>query len=370
MTRRFAPHSDRRRVLVVDDERGPREALRMVLAPEHEVITAASAARAIEVLNGGAVDVVTLDLHRPGSDGPALLSRIRSQWPDAQVIVITGHGDLASAVHGLRHGIADYLPKPFDVAEVADAVRRALARRPRATAAERRGGELAFLIGLAEMAELQDGLAIGHGRRVACYAVALAERVGMSEAECQQLWLAGMIHDLGKLAVPAELLSQPRLLHGDERAFIERHTVLGERLLAPLGLSPRVCDVVRHHHEWWNGAGHPDGLSRDSIPFEARIVTLADAWDAMSSDRPYREALAKQAAIDEIAILAGRQFDPDLAKEMIALVEGDGIEHEIALAAVESVSKSEHAPSAWSPNLEDSRCRHSESSSRSISGGV
>jgi len=363
--------STRATVLVVDDERGPRETLRMILQPAYRVLVVATGAEALEALHTTPIDVVTLDLAMPGVGGEELMRTIRSDFADVEVIVITGHGSLGSAREGIRCGLADYLEKPFDVGQVTAAVYRAMSRRRGRRRLVRFLGELGDAVGretdlnavlslvegdarlrahlgellsrsaaeirplealdperslgffeaLAETIEAQDPFMRGHARRAASYSTLLAERIGLGEAERDALRIAALLHDVGKIGVPSELLTRRGTLTLLERRAVERHAVVGARLLVPLGVGDGLIDAIRHHHERWDGKGYPDGLAGEACPTSARLLQIADAFDAMTCDRPYRRALTQKVAIAELRRAAGTQFDPVLVKEFLALVE-------------------------------------------------
>jgi putative nucleotidyltransferase with HDIG domain len=288
------------------------------------------------------------------------------------MVVITGYGSLENAVEGLRNGVSDYLQKPFDVVQVTAAVTRALARRaargrlvrfldelgqlagrerevaeilselrqsgrlrgrlgelfdaagarpsalPTAVSPER---AIEFLQVLAETIETRDAFLRGHGRRVSFYASLLAHRLELSQEDIEHVRIASFFHDLGKIGVPSEVLRRPGALSPAERGQMERHTEIGARLVDPLDLPPAVRAGIRHHHERWDGTGYPDGLAGAEIPLAGRIVAVADAFDAMSSDRPYRRALERGLVEAELRTFGGSQFDPDLVKEFLAILE-------------------------------------------------
>jgi len=389
--------SNRATVLVVDDERGPRESLRMILSPTYEVVLAAGGAEALEALHTRPVDVVTLDLAMPGLRGQELMRAIRMDFPDVEVIVVTGHGSLDSATDAIRLGISDYLQKPFDVVQVTAAVYRALARRRgrrrmvrfleeladvvgrdvqvsavleqvetdagmRNRLAEilaRSGPELAppptepertlpFFEVLADTIESQDPCMRGHARRTAFYASLLADRLGLPESEKRHARLAAFLHDIGKIGVPGALLVRQGPLAPHERAEVERHPEVGARLIAPLGVSAGLVAAVRHHHERWDGTGYPDRMRGDAIPLVARIVQIADAFDAMTGGRPERPALDRRAAIAELERCAGTQFDPVLVKEFAVVAEGARGELDLELVADLVASTREMSGSAVS----------------------
>jgi putative nucleotidyltransferase with HDIG domain len=370
-------------ILVVDDERGPRESLRMILAPSFRVLGASTAVDALAQLRAGPVDIVTIDLNMPGMGGQDLMRRVHEEFPDTETIVITGCATVESAAESVRMGICDYLEKPFDVVKVGAAVSRAMARRRarfglrsfleelgsvvgrdedadailrEVERSQKMRGRLARLLGergaekasrteadvlrtvdflevLAETIETKSGYMRGHARRVSFYAGLLAERVGVHGKDQEQLRLAAFLHDLGKVGVPSELLTRAGGLDPHERRLVEQHPVIGARLVRPLLLQSDLTLAIQHHHEWWDGTGYPDGLSGADIPYPARIVAIADAFDAMSCDRPYRRALRREVALAEFSRFAGVQFDPNLVKEFAAIVESSTNDVDITLLA-------------------------------------
>ncbi len=358
-------------VLIVDDERGPRESLRMILSPSYRVICARSGSEALEMLTSESVDVITLDLKMPGMAGEEVMRTVREAHPHVEIVIITGCASIETATEGIRYGICDYLQKPFDVVQVTGAVTRALARRRARTSlvtfleslgevvgkeadaaaileevqkSQKLRGRMGALLGerqearpvgdqqaaeqtveflevLAETIETKDRFMRGHARRVAFYAGLMAERLALSDETQEQVRIAGFLHDLGKVGVPTDLLLRAGALEPQERVIVEQHPVIGAHLLKPLDLPSRIPVAIRHHHEWWDGSGYPDGLSAEEIPLEARIVSVADAFDAMTCDRPYRQGLRREIVVSEFKRYGGIQFDPELAKLFLEILE-------------------------------------------------
>jgi len=359
-------------ILVADDERGPRESLRMILEPSHRVLQAESGAEALEILRTESIDLLTLDLNMPGMKGEEVMRTVRTEYPNVEIIVITGCGTVESAAEGIRYGICDYLQKPFDVVAVTAAVMRALIRRrsrsrltnfleelghvmgrdtdvhrlladveksqklrgrltglfsksngpgPDEKVQNERARSVEFLEVLAETIETKDRFMRGHARRVAYYASLMADRLNLGAQQQEEVRMAAFLHDLGKVGVPTDLLLRPAALEPEERAIVEEHPVIGARLVKPLDIPTSIGLAIHHHHEWWNGTGYPDGLAAEDIPLAARIIGVVDAFDAMSSDRPYRRALDRTLVIGELEGCAGTQFDPVLAKEFVVLLE-------------------------------------------------
>jgi len=346
----------RSRVLIVDDERGPRESLRMILSGHYVVSTAENGAEALDLLRTGSIDLVTVDLNMPGMKGDELMRTIRAEFPQTEIIIITGCGSIETAVEGIRHGVFDYLTKPFDVVQVTASVERALERRAsrarmvcflegisrilgrnrdsgvvldeldasplaqerlRAVLEEpvlgpesgnaRIGGPstIEFLEVLAETIESRDLFMRGHARRVAFYSDLLAASLCLSREERNHVRMAAFLHDIGKVGAASDLLAGIVMPEPERLESIQSHPV-------PLGLDAPIATTVRHHHERYDGAGYPDGLSGDAIPLAARIIGITDAFDAMTCERPYRRARTRDEALIELRSEAGRQFDPSL----------------------------------------------------------
>ncbi len=356
-------------ILIVDDERGPRESLRMILKPTYDVLVASGGQEAISVVKERQVDLVTLDLNMPGVKGLEVLRTIRSISPKTEVIIITGFATVQSAVEGIRYGVHDFITKPFDIGEVMATIDRALRKqravrqlneflegmgnllgRDRSTSqalsvVEADSGLILgmrkaiqdafqpisesnshqrvfeFIEVLADTLESKDEYTHGHSRRVSYYASILAEGAGLDTEVREEVRLASFLHDIGKVGVSNRLIMKDGRLTAEEHAVVSKHPEIGESLLLPLKLAPGIIQAVRHHHEHYDGNGYPDRISGQDIPIGARIILIADAYDAMNSDRPYRKALPIQAVIREFKKHAGTQFDPELAARFSDLLE-------------------------------------------------
>ena len=371
------PRGRRQQILVVDDERGPRESLRMILSGSHRVTTAVEGAEALEILRTESIDLVTVDLNMPGMKGDELMRTIRAEFPQTEIIIITGCGSVETAVEGIRHGVFDYLTKPFDVVQVMASVERALARREsrqrmvgflegisrvlgrnedatvvleeldasplaqerlRAILAEpiletelssaRVNGPrtIEFLEVLAETIESRDVYMRGHARRVAFYADLIAARLCLSTEERDHVRMAAFLHDIGKVGAASDLLVGKVMPEVERLASIHDHPAIGERLLLPLGLAAPVAATVRHHHERYDGSGYPDGLAGDDIPLAARIIAVVDAFDAMTCQRPYRDAKTRDEALIELRACARAQFDAGIVEFFCELAQSGAID--------------------------------------------
>jgi putative two-component system response regulator len=315
--------------LIVDDEPSVRRSLvRMLQAQGFICFEAGTGREALGVLERiGEAPLVISDMKMPELDGIGLLGALRERYPDTSVIMLTGMSETTTAVDCLHMGAADFLLKPISVGELQARVARALEKRALVLQnrfyqqhLERQVHEQAvriqelFLQGvqmLARALEAKDAYTRGHSIRVSQYAVGTAQRLGFDGASLDGIRLGGELHDIGKIGTREAVLHKPGTLTDEEFRQITEHPVLGERMLLPLAReSPDVLRIVRSHHERLDGRGFPDGLRGEMIPIEARIVAVADSFDAMTTERPYRDARQPDAAVAELRRVAGTQLDP------------------------------------------------------------
>ncbi|HET9039833.1 MAG TPA: HD domain-containing phosphohydrolase [Gemmatimonadales bacterium] len=315
--------------LIVDDEPSVRRSLvRMLQAQGFTCFEAGSGREALGVLERiGEAPLVISDMKMPELDGIGLLEALREHYPDTSVIMLTGMSETSTAVDCLHMGAADFLLKPISVGELQARVSRVLEKRALVLQnrfyqqhLERQVHEQAvriqelFLQGvqmLARALEAKDAYTRGHSIRVSQYAVGTAQRLGFDGGRLDGIRLGGELHDIGKIGTREAVLHKPGTLTPEEFRQITEHPALGERMLLPLAQeSPDVLRIVRSHHERLDGRGFPDGLRGEKIPIEARIVAVADAFDAMTTERPYRDARQPDDAVAELRRVAGTQLDP------------------------------------------------------------
>jgi putative two-component system response regulator len=323
--------------LVVDDEPSVRRSLvRMLQAQCFNCFEAGSGREALGVLERiGDAPLVISDMRMPELDGVGLLEAVRQRYPDTSVIMLTGMTETTTAVDCLHMGAADFLLKPISVGELQARVARVLEKRALVLQnrfyqqnLERQVHEQAqriqelFLQGvqmLARALEAKDAYTRGHSIRVSQYAVGTAQRLGFDGPSLDGIRLGGELHDIGKIGTREAVLHKPGTLTDDEFRQITEHPALGERMLLPLAAeSPDVLRIVRSHHERLDGRGFPDGLRGEKIPIEARIVAVADAFDAMTTERPYRDSRPPEVAVAELRRVAGTQLDPDAVEAFVA----------------------------------------------------
>ncbi len=318
------------RVLIVDDEPRLRRVLVRVLEGEgFSCVEASSGVEAVATLERETFLLVISDIRMPEMDGVALLREITRRWPDTGVLVVTAVAEVESAVACLHLGALDYVAKPFHLDEVRARVRQATEKRSlilenrsyqlnleeRVQEQARRIEELFFggAESLVQALEAKDAYLRGHSLRVAEYAVGVARELGLPGDVVDRILLGSHLHDIGKIGVREAVLHKAGTLTDDEYHHIMAHPVIGARILASL-FPPGSLEVAiaRSHHERMDGRGLPDGLTGDRIPLEVRLVTLADAFDAMTSVRPYRPSLGVERALQELHDNRDVQFDADV----------------------------------------------------------
>ena len=304
------------RILVVDDEAVVRTLIEEILADAgHDVVGVGSGAECLDRLDDDSLEIVVSDILMPDLSGLELLDEVRERRPSLPVVLVTGGGTQAIFTQALSGGANGLVMKPFSHAELQDVVATALERADRAERELRMRLLTPTLAGaLANAIEARDPTMQGHCERMSALAMRLGVEFGLDDAELEVVRLGAILHDVGKIGIPARVLLSDDALTDEELALMRTHPLIGDRLLEPLDLLESVRPVVRHHHERWDGAGYPDGLAGEAIPRPARIVALADAVEAMSGDRSWRAPLTKEEVVQELDEGSGSQWDPSLAE--------------------------------------------------------
>jgi putative two-component system response regulator len=284
-------------ILVADDNEANRELLSALLSAEgYQVVSAADGQQALEQVVSGAIDLVLLDVVMPRPTGFEVCLAIKSK-PETRlipVVLLTSLNGDSDRITGIMCGADDFLSKPVNKHELLARVHSLL--RLKQFTDELDNAET-VLSSLALSIEAKDPYTEGHCDRLSKYSVLLAEKLGLPEDLRVALRRGGLVHDIGKLAVPEHILLKPGPLTPEERRIMENHTIAGERICAPLRSFRNVLPIIRHHHEKWDGSGYPDGLKGEQIPLTARILQTTDIYDALTTDRPYRKALSREKAI-------------------------------------------------------------------------
>src|SRR6266850_982541 len=308
-------------ILVADDNEANRELLSALLSAEgYQVVCAANGQEALAQVDSGSIDLALLDVVMPRRTGFQVCQAMKSK-PETRlipVVLITSLNSDADRIHGIMCGADDFLNKPVNKHELLARVHSLL--RLKQFTDELDNAET-VLFSLALSIEAKDPYTEGHCDRLSKYSVALGEKLGLPQDLRVALRRGGLVHDIGKLSVPEHILLKPGPLTPEERKIMEQHTVIGERICAPLRSFRNVLPIIRHHHEKQDGSGYPDGLKGAQVPLTARILQITDIYDALTTDRPYRKALPVEKALAIMREEVKRSWwDGSLVNELEALV--------------------------------------------------
>jgi cyclic di-GMP phosphodiesterase len=315
------PGLDRERVLIAEDDVANQALLgRLLERAGYRSFVVGDGRDAIRAVMEGAPDLVLLDIGLPGMNGLDVCRRLRAdpRTVALPIILVTGQTSSREVVAGLDAGADDFVRKPYDEAELMARVRSVL-RLARVTAEV--VGAHGVIAALANAVEAKDATTEMHCQRLAGLAHQLGLRAGLEPDPLKGVVFGALLHDIGKIGVADAILNKPGPLTEQEWHEMRQHPIIGERICEPLATAARFAPIIRSHHERWDGQGYPDRLRGEQIPFGARIVGIVDAYDAMIHERPYRAARSVEAAVDEVRRLAGAQFDPELVRLFVDIVE-------------------------------------------------
>jgi len=354
-------------VLFVDDEVNILKAVQRLFRNEPFRVLAASRAReALELLENESPQVVVTDQRMPEMSGVDLLSAVRERHPDVVRMMLTGYTEIDVAVEAINRGaIYRLITKPWNDEELKATIRQALEQhelkreikrlnqvtreqnfklqdmnrtleakvgdRTRQLADKHRQlktGYIETIRALAEAVDAKDAYTRGHSERVGVYATKVAREMGMARERIERVYIAGLLHDVGKIGVRDAVITKPDRLTDEEYEEIKAHPIIGARILEPISFLADVVPCVRHHHEWYDGStrGYPDQLRGDQIPLGSRVILVADTLEAMTSDRPYRKGLPLETVLAELHKYSGSQFDPVCVDAMLRLLNREGEE--------------------------------------------
>jgi len=333
------------RILIVDDEHYMRDVLTKVVCAEgYKSNTAGDAQEAMQKLAQAAYDMVLTDITMPGVDGLQLLRHVSTHYPETAVIMITGVSDLKSAVQALSSGAYDYVTKPFNMFELKSKIFKALERRrllfenrqyqlDLERRVEEQTAEVRNVLGdvrnayshtleaLINALDARERETQRHSKRVSEYTMLMARQMNIPSAELLDIERGALLHDIGKIGTSDNILLKPSKLTEEEWVEIRKHPEIGYQILKGINFLEEAARMVLQHQEKFDGTGYPQRLAGKGILLGARIFAVVDAFDAMTSDRPYRKALSYQTAREEIIRCAGTQFDPQLVECFLSIPE-------------------------------------------------
>ena len=330
-------------ILIADDEEAIREVVSTLLeAQGYHCLTVGNGRQALESLSTHPVDLVLSDMVMPEMDGMQLLSWLRTHDRDIPVIMVTAMHDVSTALEAMRRGAYDYILKPFERDQLLMGVRRALEHRRLIVEnrnyqknlerlVQQRTAELKNALSQLEESydetlealggalDLKDSETEGHCKRVMVFTLAIAKSMDIEPSHLPQLSRAAFLHDIGKMAIPDRILRKPGPLTEEERTIMRTHCEIGYNMLVRIPFLREAAEIVLAHQEYYDGTGYPRGLRGEQIPLGARIFAIADALDAMISDRPYRSALPVAHARGEVQRCCGTQFDPSVVEVFLSI---------------------------------------------------
>jgi len=332
------------RILIVDDKETIREIVSsMLTSANFKCRQAASGMEALALLDSGEeFELMLSDLMMANLDGIGLLEKTKERFPDMPVVMVTAVHDISVALAALRNGAYDYLLKPFEREQLLATVRRALENRRlklenreyltnMELLVEARTEQLRKAMGnlersyditleaLGDALDLKDAETEGHSKRVTAFTIAIARALGLSADEIRVIARGAFLHDIGKMAIPDNILRKPDKLTPDEVTIMREHCFHGYQILKKIPFLAEAAEIVYSHQERFDGTGYPRGLKGEEIPLGARMFSVADTLDAITSNRPYRAAQTVEAAREEIERWSGRQFDPEIVRTFISM---------------------------------------------------
>jgi len=331
------------RILAVDDEPHVRAMIGATLERQgFDVQLAASGREALDILDRGAFDLVLTDIVMQDGNGIALLDRIHGLQPQLPVVMVTAIHDISVAIDSMRRGAYDYLLKPFEREHLVSTVKRALDHRQALQDSHNYQQNLEQVVtartemlrqamenlehsydvtleALGDALDLKDSETEGHSKRVTAYTIALARAMGITPAQIKIIARGAFLHDIGKMAIPDDILRKPGKLTHEEQQVMREHCARGYHMLRKIPFLSEAAEIVFSHQEHFDGTGYPSGLAGGEIPVGSRIFAIADTLDAITSDRPYRKARSFDHARQEILTGSGTQFDPNVVEVFLKI---------------------------------------------------
>lgn len=329
-------------ILVVDDDATNLRTANQILTSENmRVSSAKSGEQALEFLKGNKPDLILLDVHMTGIDGFETIRRIKAEETTREIpiILLTADDDQDTETRALREGAMDFIKKPFIpdvlILRARNTIELTRLQKNLTAEVEKKASEIIkerdrvermimqVVKTLSGAIDAKDPYTNGHSLRVAEYAKRIAKKAGYSDTKLMEIYMMALLHDIGKIGVPDTILNKPGKLSSDEYAKVKEHPAIGAKILENISEFPDISVGALYHHERYDGKGYPKGISGEKIPEEARIIAVADCYDALTSNRSYRDMLKPREARERIEKDKGKQFDPRFADIMISMIDED-----------------------------------------------
>ena len=318
--------NEKKTILLVDDEENNIQLLKRTLRGKYDIITASDGKEALDIISekGEDISLIISDQRMPEMTGTDFLKETAKIHPEIIKILLTGQADTDIMVQSINEcQIFQYILKPFDPIDLVETIKNGMAKFDLAHNKNAMLKDLKELFyktikSISSALDAKDPYTHGHSLRVTLYSLILAKEAGLEDAALEEIETAGLLHDIGKVGIPQRILCKPGKLTDEEFEIMKSHPEQGEKIVKKIKKLAIISDWLKTHHERWDGKGYPCGLQGEEIPISARIIALADTYDAMTSTRSYRVALPHEVAIAEIERCSGSQFDPTLAALFIA----------------------------------------------------
>lgn len=329
-------------LVVVDDSKVNRQIVKEILGSQYNIMEASSGNGLFQMLEKDPYpDLILLDVHMPDEDGHSVIKKLKSdeRYHDIPVVFMTADSELTTELKGFEEGAVDFITKPIWAQLLRARIKRIIELyylqhnlqeevKVRTRAIKEKSQQMSLMFdqiiqALVNTINAKDAYIKGHSERVSKYSVMLAEAIGFDEEQLNHIKYAGLLHDIGKIGVPGDLINKPARLTEEEYNVIKTHPIIGADILKSITSVEMIYQGARWHHERYDGKGYPDGLKGEEIPLVARIIGVADAYDAMTSARAYRQVMSKEKVNEEIRNNLSTQFDPLLGRIMLHIMDVD-----------------------------------------------
>lgn len=314
-------------LLVVDDEVNNLKLLKRTFRKDYNVFMANSGNEGLDILRQNKIDLIITDQKMPGMSGVEFLEKTIEEYPDVIRLIITGYTDADALIKAINTGkVYRYIKKPWEPEELKNIVKKALESYQLNIDNQKLTMDLKDLFSgtisaITEALDAKDKFTSGRSKRVTMYSLEIGSLLGLSDSELAELELAGLLHDIGMIGIPEAVLNKEGELTRDEYDIIKQHSPKGVKILENIKQLEEVVVMIKHHHERFDGKGYPDKLLKEEIPLGARIIAVADAYDGMVSDRPYRKGMEHDLAVKIIFKDSGTHFDPIIVEAFIEIIE-------------------------------------------------